>query len=112
MNNWLKIGVPILVAVLLVISAVSVTLAVTNGNKENRAAASYAPVTTVADTGTVNGASCPNCPGYAQATTGDQGTTTNPVYIPQGKLGSCCTGISQGTASSQTFRGGCCGSRQ
>lgn len=111
MNNWLKIGVPILVAVLLVISAVSITLAVTSGNRENRAAASYAPATAAADTGVVKAASCPNCPGYGQATTGDQGTATNPVYIPQGKQGSCCTGISQGTASSQTFSGGCCGSR-
>jgi hypothetical protein len=110
LNNWLKIGVPILVAVLLVISAVSITFAVTSGNRENRAAASYSPVT-VADTGVAKAASCPNCPGYGQAITDDQGTATNPVYVPQGKQASCCTVTAQGTASSQTYRGGCCGSR-
>jgi hypothetical protein len=109
-NNWLRIGIPVLVAVLLVISAVSVTIAVTNGSRANQVAASYTPVA-VSDTGVAKTATCPNCPGYAQTTTNDQATATNPVYVPQGNQGSCCAAASQTSTTSQTYRGGCCGSR-
>ena len=34
MNNWLKIGLPIVLAVLLVVTAVSLTLAITGGGKQ------------------------------------------------------------------------------
>jgi len=37
MNNWFKIGLPVLIAILLVVSAVAVTLAVTGGNSDGRA---------------------------------------------------------------------------
>jgi hypothetical protein len=37
MNNWLKIGLPVLVAALLLVSAVGVTLAVTGGNTAGQA---------------------------------------------------------------------------
>ncbi|MHB8085163.1 MAG: hypothetical protein ACYDHZ_05025 [Dehalococcoidia bacterium] len=40
MNSWLKIGLPVLVAVLLVVAAVSVTLAVTGANSR-QVATSY-----------------------------------------------------------------------
>jgi cytochrome c553 len=44
MNNWFKIGLPVLIAILLVVSAVSVTLAVTAGNSARQAnAAVYQP---------------------------------------------------------------------
>jgi hypothetical protein len=109
LNNWLKIGIPVLVAVLLVISAVAITLAVTGGNRSNLVTASYTPGATP-DTGVAK-ASCPNCLTSNQASGSDQGTTANPVYIPQGKQGSCCVGTTQGTASSQTPRGSCCGAR-
>jgi hypothetical protein len=110
LNNWLKIGIPVLVALLLVISAVSITIAVTRGDNANQLAASYVPGT-VLDTGVAKTAACPNCPGYGQAASNDQGTATNPVYIPQGKQGSCCATTSQGSPTGQTSRGGCCGAR-
>jgi hypothetical protein len=61
MNNWLKIGLPVLIAVLLVVSAVSVTLAVTAGNTARQANATvYQP----ANSSTVQYASGPYCYGY------------------------------------------------
>ena len=110
MNNWLKVGIPILVSVLLVISAVSLTIAVTNGNRANQVAASYAPGA-VSDTGVAKAATCPNCPGYGQTAANDQTAATNPVYVPQGKQGSCCAAASQTSTNSQTYSGGCCGAR-
>ena len=110
MNNWLKVGIPVLVAVLLVISAVSVTIAVTKANSANQLASSYAPGA-VADTGVAKAAACPSCPGYVQTTTNDQTTVTNPVYVPQGKQGSCCATTSQSGTTAQAYRGGCCGAR-
>ncbi len=110
MNKWLKIGVPVLVAVLLVISAVSITIAVTNANSANQSTASYAPGY-VSYSGEAKSATCPGCPGYGQTTTNDQTTGTNPVYVPQGKQGSCCAAASQGSTTGQAYRGGCCGIR-
>jgi hypothetical protein len=61
MNNWLKIGLPVLVAILLVVTAVSVTLAVTAGNAARQANASvYQP----GNASTVQYASGPYCYGY------------------------------------------------
>jgi hypothetical protein len=91
LNKWLKIGIPVLVAVLLVISAVSITIAVTNGNSANQPAAIYTQ-------------------GATQVASADQGAATNQVYVPQGKQGSCCVGTTEAAAPSQTFRG-CCGAR-
>jgi hypothetical protein len=109
LNDWLKIGVPVLVAVLLVLSAVSITLALTGSSNATPVAASDVtgpvPGTKVANAG-------PCCSGYGQTpTTGDDGTTTNQVYIPGGKQASCCVTAAQGSAPAQTFRGGCCGAR-
>jgi hypothetical protein len=61
MNNWLKIGLPVLIAVLLVISAVGVTLAVTGNNT-----AGQANVTAyqTGDSPSVQYASGPYCYGY------------------------------------------------
>jgi hypothetical protein len=110
LNNWLKVGIPVLVAVLLVVSAVGITIAVTRGDTSNQVAVSSLPGT-VSDAGVAKAAACQNCPGYGQTTTGDQGTAANPVYIPQGKQASCCANSSQGNPTSQTYRGGCCGAR-
>ncbi len=60
MNNWLKIGLPVLVAVLLVVTAVGVTLAATGGNLK-QIATGYRTV----DTGNVQYVSGPYGPGYA-----------------------------------------------
>jgi|GEM_PF-645992 hypothetical protein len=46
MNNWLKIGLPILVAVLLVVTAVAVTLAVTSGGSSRQVETAYRPAGT------------------------------------------------------------------
>ena len=106
MNNWLRTGVPILVAVLLVASAVSVTLAVTSESRGSQVAASSVPAA-VSNGNALNAPACPNCIGNNQSTTSDQGTA-NQVYIPKGKGGTCC-GVSQGVASTQAYTGGCCG---
>jgi hypothetical protein len=73
MNNWLKIGLPVLIAILLVVSAVSVTLAVTAGNRAGQANTSaYQP----GNSSTIQYASGPYCHGYDginQARTGGSG---------------------------------------
>jgi len=110
LNNWLKIGLPVLIAVLLLISAVSITLAVSNSSRGNQLAASSA-TGTAPGSGIAKAYTCSSCPRYGQADSDDQAATGNPVYVPQGKQGSCCEGTTQGTASTQTFRGSCCGAR-
>jgi hypothetical protein len=60
MNNWLKIGLPVLIAILLVVTAVSVTLAVTAGNAARQANAPvYQPGNSAAQY-----AAGPSCHGY------------------------------------------------
>ena len=49
MNNWLKIGLPILIAVLLVVASVGITLATTGGDNLTQATPSYR----IGDTGNV-----------------------------------------------------------
>jgi hypothetical protein len=73
MNNWLKIGLPVLIAILLVVSAVSVTLAVTAGSRQSNAV--YQP----GNSSTVQYASAPNCHGYYGTNQGS-GNTYGPRY--------------------------------
>ncbi len=75
MNNWLKIGLPVLIAIMLVVTAVSVTLAVTAGNSARQA---NATVYQQGNPPAVQYASGPYCHGYygTQAT----GNTYGPRY--------------------------------
>ncbi|MDD5312126.1 MAG: hypothetical protein PHO26_03690 [Dehalococcoidia bacterium] len=76
MNNWYRIGLPVLVAILLVVSAVSITLAVTRDNTVKQVTASgyTAPASTAAPY--AKAALCPSCPGYNQEAAA---STTGPV---------------------------------
>lgn len=104
MNNWLKAGVLALVAILLVISAVSITIAVTKNNAGNQVAAASYNTGVATGPRVATGPTCPSCPGYQQDNgAGSQGATT-------GYQSSCCGTVSQNTAPS-TVRGSCCGAR-
>jgi hypothetical protein len=118
MNNWLKIGVPLLIAVLLITATVGITLAITARGAEGQAAA-YTP-----GQETVNqyarGPQCSNCAGNGQgAVTGDQDDSAGSVYVPKGATCPNCPGYSQGTtavpgtqgAGTTTRTGGCCRGR-
>ena len=50
MNSWLKIGVPIIIAVLLVAASVGITLAVTGGNAVKQVASPAYSAVQTADT--------------------------------------------------------------
>ena len=118
MNNWLKIGVPVIIAVLLVAASVGITLAVTGGNAIKQVASpAYSSVQT-SDTQYARGPLCPNCPGYGQGSTAaDADDTVGNVYIPGGAKCPNCPGYGQGTTATPgqqgtgttTYRGGCCG---
>jgi hypothetical protein len=110
LNNWLKIGLPIVMAILLVISAVAITLTVTSGNPSKQVvSASYNPQGSASNTAVATGGTCPNCP------VSNDGGTGQPGNGPAVGQGSCC---STGTAGDtgvyipkSNSRGGCCGGR-
>jgi len=114
MNNWLKIGVPVLIAVLLITATVGITLAVTGkGAVGQSALPAYTP-----DQGTgtqyARGTQCANCAGNSQgAVTGDTDDSTGNVYVPSGATCPNCPGYVAGTAGqpATTNRGGCCRGR-
>lgn len=110
MNNWLRIGVPILIGVLLITATVGVTLAVTGKGVSGQ------------ETGTqyARGSQCSSCAGTGQgAVSGDQDNSTNNVYVPKGATCPSCPGYGQGTTAAlgslgsgtTTSKGGCCGGR-
>jgi hypothetical protein len=119
MNSWLKIGVPVIIAVLLVAASVGITLAVTGGNTIKQVASpAYSSTAQTSDTQYARGALCPNCPGYGQgATAPDADDTAGNVYIPGGAKCPNCPGYGQGTdtttgqpgTGTTSYRGGCCG---
>ena len=111
MNNWFRIAVPILIAVLLITATVGITLAVTGKGAAGQAAApAFAPGQ---DTQYARGPQCSNCAGNSQgAVSGDQDSLTGNVYVPKGATCPNCPGYASGTSGqTTTYRGGCCGSR-
>jgi hypothetical protein len=60
MNNWLKIGLPILLAVLLIVATVGVTLAIDRGGRLAQATPAYQ----TGDTANAQYAYGPRCHGY------------------------------------------------
>ena len=114
MNKWLKIGVPILIAVLLITATVGITLAVTGKGVVGQ---SVAPASTP-DQGTgtqfARGPQCSNCAGNGQGSgTGGQDNSTGSVYVPKGATCPSCPGYIAGTDGQPavTSRGGCCSGR-
>ena len=75
MNNWLKIGLPILLAVLLVVSAVSLTLAITASSRQIAAYQYSGPANAQYVTG-------PYCYGWRSATANQDQGGTNWGYGP------------------------------
>ncbi len=104
MNSWNKIVTPVIIAILLVVAAVGITLAVTNGNFAQAASNSY-QTGQGSDTQYARG---PWCSG----TCFGQGTGTadpDDVYIPGGARCPECPGYNQGNSGGATgYRGGCC----
>ena len=113
MNNWLKIGVPILIAVLLITATVGITLAVVGRGAGGQVAAPALAQVQVADTQYARTPLCPNCPGYGQGGTANgQDNSTGTTYVPQGATCPNCPGYAQSTAGQTTsYRGGCCSGR-
>jgi hypothetical protein len=114
LSNWLKVGVPVLIAVLLIVAAVSITIAVTKDNTVKQlASAPYTPQKT-GDIQLAQGGLCPNCPGYGQGgPTGDQGTANGPGYEYNSGVyqGSCHGSNYQGNSTTSGYGGGCCRGR-
>lgn len=114
MNNWLKIGVPVLIAVLLITASVGVTLALTGKGAVGQSAAPA--VTPGQETGIqyARGARCSNCSGTCQgAAAGDLDGSTGSVYVPEGATCPNCSGYVAGTGGQPAASngGGCCRGR-
>jgi hypothetical protein len=114
MNNWFKIAVPIVIAVLLITATVGITLAVAGKG----AAGQSAPPGYNSEQATVTqyarGSQCANCAGNSQgAVTGDTDDSTGNVYVPGGAACPTCPGYAAGTTGqpATTNRGGCCRGR-
>ncbi len=117
MSNWIKIGVPILVAALLIVSAVSITVAVTKDNAPGLTAAAYYTTPKTVTTQYSTGATCQDCPNYENCP--NDGNCTGNCGGNSTCSGSCIRGSAnaqtppcQGTgygyrSDTGTFRGGC-----
>ncbi|MFA5078391.1 MAG: hypothetical protein WC541_02785 [Dehalococcoidia bacterium] len=105
MNSWNRIVTPVIIAILLVVAAVGITLAVTNGNVAQAASQSY-------QAGQGSDAQYARGPWCSGGTCFGQGTGTDDpddVYIPGGARCPACPGYNQGgTGGTTGYRGGCC----
>ena len=114
MNKWLKIGVPVLIAALLITASVGVTLALTGKGVVGQS--DVPAVTPGQETGIqyARGARCANCAGTCQgAAAGDRDDSTGSVYVPKGATCPNCPGYTAaaGAQPTTTVRGGCCSGR-
>jgi len=108
LNNWFKIGMPVLVVILLVVCAVTITLLVTR-NSPDRVISSTTLVPLKASTQYAGPALCPNCPGYTQSAANSDGGTTAPSYGYTTRPGCCVTGTQGNNATGGYIGGSCCG---
>jgi len=107
MNSWFKIGIPVIIAVLLVTASVGITLAVTGGNAVKQVTSPANSSAQADNTQYARGPSCSNCPGYGQGSAAaDADDTAGNVYIPGGATCPNYPGYGQG-AGTTTYRGGC-----
>jgi len=114
MNKWLKIGVPVLIAALLITASVGVTLALTGKGSEVQS--SVPAVTPGDETGIqyARGAQCANCAGTCQGTAaGDRDDPAGSVYVSKGATCPNCPGYTAaaGAQPTTTVRGGRCSGR-
>ncbi len=104
MNNWIKFGIPVLMAILLVFASVGITLALTGGGVAQAASQSY-QAGQVSDAQYARGPWCSG-PCFGQ---GSGNADPDDVYIPGGARCPACPGYNQGSSGGTTgFRGGCC----
>ena len=114
MDNWLKIGVPVLIAVLLVTASVGITLALTGKDTVGQSVVPAAASGQETGIQYARGAQCSNCGGNGQDTdTAGQDSSTGSVYVPKGATCPSCPGYTAaaGAQSAATIRGGCCSGR-
>ena len=119
MDKWLKVGVPILVAVLLIFAAVAVTMMVAGNNQSSRVtAASYSTQDASAQQLACSG-NCGNCSGNGNCT-GKGNCNGNANCSGNGNCtgctastqGSCCDNSNAGVYVPKTSNGGgCCRGR-
>jgi hypothetical protein len=109
LNNWFKIGMPVLVVILLIVCAVTITLLATRyGSGGQISSTPLLPLR--ASTQYAGSASCPNCAGYIQNTATYDGSPTAPSYSTQP---SCHIAGTQGNNTTGAYGGGsCCGGYQ
>jgi hypothetical protein len=69
MNNWYKIGLPVLVAILMIVSALSITIAVTKDTAAKQVVTTGYTASGNAGEPYAKAALCPSCPGYNQENT-------------------------------------------
>ena len=114
MNKLLKIGVPVLIAALLITASVGVTLALTGKGAIGQ---SSAPETTPGQEAGIQyagGARRANCEGTCQGSAaGDLDDSAGSVYVPKGATCPNCPGYTAaaGAQPATTVRGGCCSGR-
>jgi len=114
MNKWFRIGVPILIAALLITATAGITLAISGKGAAGQAAApAYRPGQ---ETGTqfARGPQCSNCAGNSRgAVTGDTDDSAGNVYVPSGATCPNCPGYVAGSGGQPATanRGGCCHGR-
>jgi ABC-type multidrug transport system permease subunit len=114
MNNWWRIGAPILMAVLLITATVGITLAVTARSSSGQAAAPATLPVQGTSTQYVSAPFCPNCPGYVHSSTASsQDDSTGNTDVSQGATCPNCPGYTAAAVGqpATAVRGGCCGSR-
>jgi len=114
MNNWLKIGVPVLIAALLITASVGVTLGLTGKGAVGQS--DVPAVTPGQETGIqyARGARCSDCSGTCPGVTaGDRDDSTGGVYVPKGANCPNCPGYTAdaGAQPATTVRGGRCSGR-
>lgn len=106
MNNWLKIGLPVVVAILLVVSAVAITLAVTSGSTSAKVVPALYKTQGTSNAQPAGYANCDDCPQNGSCNGDGAGRAR------AGATGSCCDTDDTGVYVPKTNSGGgCCSAR-
>jgi len=115
MNSWFKVGIPVLIALLLITATIGITLAVTGGNAVKQVASPALSSGQVDNTQYARGPLCSNCAGFGQGSAAPDADDTSGVYIPGGAKCPNCPGYIPGAATAPgqgtgttTYGGGCC----
>ena len=109
MNNWFKLGMPVLAVILLIVCAVTITL-LAGRYGSDRAISSTGSLPLRASAAYAGPGLCPNCPGYTQsAVTAGESSTAVPSYGCNTQP-SCHVSDTQGSNNTGGYgRDSCCG---